>query len=231
MRVHMQTAGSGPPIVCTPGIGKTADDWAVLSAELAGQHTVVTWDLLGHGKSPVPEEPSEYTRDRALDDLDDVITAALTPDSSAPLVLLGHSLGGYLTLAWRATRSTLPHPPLAAMVVMATGPGFRDDAKREAWNDRSRRNAHRFGVPRQAAELNLQEDGVVIQKVPEMDLPVLVVVGSEDRADIQGGCGYLAAKLPDARLVTIEGGDHLMHEDPAHAATIATAIQEFLASA
>jgi hypothetical protein len=37
-----------------------------------------------------------------------------------------------------------------------TGPGFRDPEKREQWNERSRRNAHRFGVPVQAAELNLQ---------------------------------------------------------------------------
>lgn len=228
MRVHMQTAGSGPPIVCTPGIGKTADDWTALTTELSDQHSVVTWDLLGHGKSPVPEEQSEYTRDRALDDLDDVIAAARTTDPDAPLVLLGHSLGGYLTLAWQATRTAAEHPSPAALVVMATGPGFRDDAKREAWNERSRRNAHRFGVPPQAAELNLQEDGVVIQQVPEMTVPTLVIVGSEDRADIQGGCGYLAAKLANAELVTIDGGDHLMHEDPVHAAAIAAAIGAFL---
>jgi len=234
MRVHaeLHEACAVPTevIVATPGIGRTADDWAVLQAQLAENYSLAAWDLPGHGQSPVPDDLSEYTRDRAIDDLDDVTawTGATAP------VMLGHSLGGYLTMAWAVARSS--HAPEArpdaispkALVLMATGPGFRDDEKRDAWNARSRRNAHRFGVPPQAAELNCQEDSIVIERIPQLNVPTLVLVGSEDRPDIAGGCGYLAKKMPNATLVTIDGGDHLMHEHPDHSALIADQIRAFL---
>ena len=86
----------------------------------------------------MPEDPAQYTRDAALADLDDVLATI-----DGPAVLVGHSLGGYLALAHAATRPGAT----AGIVVLNTGPGFRDPEKREGWNERSRRNAHRFGVP------------------------------------------------------------------------------------
>ena len=90
---------------------------------LEDRFTVVAWDLLGHGQSPVPEDPELYSRDGALDDLDDVIA-----ELEEKPTLIGHSLGGYLSLAYAATRPGA----IRGMVVMATGPGFRDPDKREA---------------------------------------------------------------------------------------------------
>jgi pimeloyl-ACP methyl ester carboxylesterase len=40
-------------------------------------------------------------------------------------------------------------------------------------------------------------------------VPTLVVVGSEDLDDVHAMAGRIAAELPDARLVTIEGAGHL----------------------
>ena len=64
------------------------------------------------------------TEARALVDIDDVIASI-----DEPVVLVGHSLGGYLSLAHAATR------PGAAkgVIVLNTGPGFRDPEKREGW--------------------------------------------------------------------------------------------------
>ena len=33
----------------------------------------LAWDLLGHGRSPVPKDPELYSRDGALQDLDDIL--------------------------------------------------------------------------------------------------------------------------------------------------------------
>ena len=181
---------------------------------------MVAVDLLGHGGSPVPDDPAEYTRDLALVDLDEVIA-----DLPAPPILVGHSLGGYLALAHAATR-----PGVAAgIVVLNTGPGFRDPDKREAWNERSRRNAHRFGVPVQAATLNLQEDSVVMDRLAEIATPTLVLAGSLDRPEYTASGQYLERKMPSARLVVIEGGEHSMHEHT-HAAEVADAIEAFAAT-
>lgn len=218
MRVHVERRGQGTPIVFLHGMGSSSETWAAQRAALEDRFTVVTWDLLGHGQSPVPEDPELYSRDGALEDLDAVLA---TLDEKP--VLVGHSLGGYLALAYAATRRN----SIRGLVVMATGPGFRDEEKREAWNARSERNAHRFGVEIQAAGLNLQHDGLVMESLPEIDVPTLALAGSEDAAPYSHSAAYLERKMPNARFVEIEGGKHMMHE-ASHATEIAELIEEFI---
>jgi len=179
---------------------------------------VIAFDLLGHGQSPVPKDPALYSRDGALADLDDVV-ATLGPKP----VLVGHSLGGYLALAYSATR----RGSVRGMVVMATGPGFRDAEKRAAWNARSERNAHRFGVEPQVAGLNLQHDGLVIESLAALDVPTLVLAGTEDAAPYTTSGAYLERKMPNARFAAIERGKHMMHEE-SHAAEIVKLIAAFV---
>jgi pimeloyl-ACP methyl ester carboxylesterase len=137
-------------------------------------------------------------------------------------VLVGHSLGGYLALAHAATRPGAT----AGIVVLNTGPGFRDPDKREGWNERSRRNAHRFGVPIQATNLNLQEDSVVMERLAEMQTPTLVLAGSADREEYTVSGQYLERKMPHARLQVIADGEHNMQES--HAVDVAAAVRAFV---
>ncbi|MEQ1699340.1 MAG: alpha/beta fold hydrolase [Ilumatobacteraceae bacterium] len=220
MRLHVVRDGAGnPPIVFLHGMGSSSATWAECMAQLAGEHDVIAIDLLGHGSSPVPDDPAEYNRDRALTDIDEVLATL-----GAPAVLVGHSLGGYLALAHAATRPGA----VRGIVVLNTGPGFRDPEKREGWNERSRRNAARFGVPVQAAELNLQHDSVVMDRLAEMATPTLVLAGSADRPEYTSSGEYLQRKMPHARLQVIEGGEHSMHES-SHAADVVAAIRTFIA--
>jgi len=225
MRLHQVRAGQGtPPIVFVHGMGSSSATWAECMALLQDRFLVVAVDLLGHGASPVPDDPAEYTRDRALDDLDELL-ADLQAETGSRAVIVGHSLGGYLALAHAATR-----PGVAAgIVVLNTGPGFRDPDKREGWNAMSRRNAHRFGVPLQVAELNLQHDSVVMDRLADMTTPTLVLAGSLDRPDYTNSGQYLERKMPHARLQVVEGGEHSMHEH-SHAAQVADAVASFIAT-
>lgn len=217
-RLHVDRAGSGrPPIVFVHGMGTSAATWKECMRLLADRHEVLAVDLLGHGESPVPDDPNEYTRDRALADLDDVLAML-----DSPAIMVGHSLGGYLALAHAATRPGA----LLGIVVLNTGPGYRDADKREGWNERSRRNAHRFGVPLQVANLNLQEDSVVMDRLADMTTPTLALAGSADRPEYTASGQYLERKMPHARFVAVEGGEHSMHEDT-HAAEVAALIEDF----
>jgi pimeloyl-ACP methyl ester carboxylesterase len=203
-------------------MGTSSATWQRCMELLEDRFSVVAPDLLGHGESPVPDDPAEYPRDRALDDLDDLL-ADIAADLDTPAVLVGHSLGGYLALAYAATRPDA----VRGVVVLNTGPGYRDPVKREEWNDRSRRNAHRFGVPEQVTTLNLQEDSVVMDRLAETATPTLVLAGSDDRPEYTGAGEYLRRKMPDARLAVVEGGGHSMHED-SHAAEVADLIADFV---
>ncbi len=216
-RLHVVRRGAGEPIVFLHGMGTSAATWARCMDLLDDRFTVVAPDLLGHGGSPVLDDPAEYTRDRTLVDLDEIIDEL---DGSP--VLVGHSLGGYLALAYAATRPDA----VRGVVVLNTGPGYRDDAKREEWNARSRRNAHRFGVPEQVTTMNLQEDSVVMDRLAEMTTPTLVLAGGDDRPEYTGAGQYLERKMPNARLVIVDGGGHSMHEDT-HASEVAELIAVF----
>jgi pimeloyl-ACP methyl ester carboxylesterase len=219
MRLHVTEAGDGPAIVFIHGMGSSSATWTNCMALLAPTHRVVGIDLLGHGASPVPDDPAEYTRDGALNDIDDLL--ATLP----PTVLVGHSLGGYLAMAHAATRPNVAR----GIVVLNTGPGFRDPEKREQWNERSRRNAHRFGVPVQAAELNLQHDSVVMDRLADLTVPTLFLAGDADRPEYTASGQYVERKMVNGRFVAIAGGEHAMHEST-HAEQVARTIADFVAS-
>ena len=211
-------SGSGPAIVFLHGLGMSAYTWDAVTARLSDRFTTVAVDLPGHGDSPCPDDPAAFTRDAALNDIDDVLATL-----DGPAVIVGHSLGGYLALAHAATRPDVTR----GVVVLNTGPGFRDPEKRQAWNDRSNRNAHRFGVPERVATMNLQEDSVVMVRVAEMSVPTLVLAGGDDRPEYAGAGQYLERKMPNARLVVLDGGGHSMHEDT-HATEVAQLVADFV---
>ena len=220
VRLNVISRGSGPPIVFLHGMGASAATWDAVGEALSDRYLTVAVDLPGHGGSPCPDDPDRFTRDAALADVDELLATL-----DEPAILVGHSLGGYLALAHAATR-----PGAARGIVVAnTGPGFRDPEKREAWNARSRRNAHRFGVPERVADLNLQHDSVVMDRLAEIATPTLVLVGGADRPEYVGSGQYLERKMLDARLVVIDGGEHSMHEHT-HAADVAEHIAHFEAA-
>ena len=220
MQLNTVQSGSGPAIVLLHGLGKTAHTWDAVAERIADRFTIIAIDLPGHGDSPCPDDADVFTRDAALADLDEVLASV-----EGRAVLVGHSLGGYLALAHAATRPASTR----GIVILNTGPGFRDPKKREAWNERSQRNAHRFGLPERVAALNLQDDSVVMDREADIATPTLILAGGDDLPEYAGAGQYLERKMPNARLVVLEGGGHSMHEG-SHADEVASIIAEFVAA-
>jgi len=52
-----------------------------------------------------------------------------------------------------------------------------------------------------------QQDARVIDSLPTIDVPTLVVIGSDD-ATFLGGSQYMASKIPGASLEQVEGARH-----------------------
>jgi abhydrolase domain-containing protein 6 len=88
--------GSGPSVVLIHGMAASLYDWEALAPALAGEgyHTLAV-DLLGHGDSHKPEDPRAYTLESLYASLEEWVEHL---DAPPPYHLVGHSLGGYLSL-------------------------------------------------------------------------------------------------------------------------------------
>jgi pimeloyl-ACP methyl ester carboxylesterase len=171
---------------------------------LAGDHHVVTWDLRGHGRSEVP--PGLYTRDDALADLGTVVDAAMA-ESGGPALLVGHSLGGYFSLAY-----TLGRPEtVRGLALLSTGPGFRNPDSMAKYNRGVATMAAAAGLAENVAHVGLHHDSMVIDRLAEITCPTLIICGVDDRPVYVIGVRYLAERLADATLVEIEGAAHEPH--------------------
>ena len=194
--------------------------WDAQVEALAARHTVVTWDLRGHGRSA--PYPGPYTRAapgrQLLGDLHARVggkpreggagvAAVRVAERAHPCV--GHSVGGYLSLA-----HALLHPDtVAALAVLSAGPGFRNRERRAAYNRSVETVAERCGFSREVAEVAVQHDSLVIDGLGGITCPTAVIVGADDWHVYVAGSRHLAANLPDARLVEVTGAGHDVHRE------------------
>jgi pimeloyl-ACP methyl ester carboxylesterase len=80
--------GHGPALLFIHGIGDSSDTWTPLVGELAGDHTIIAPDLLGHGRSAKPR--ADYSVAAYANAMRDLL-AVLDIDRAT---VVGHSLGG-----------------------------------------------------------------------------------------------------------------------------------------
>jgi pimeloyl-ACP methyl ester carboxylesterase len=221
--IRYQVSGSGrPPLLLTHGYGATSAMFGPNVTAAGTRNQVVTWDIRGHGGSEYPADPDRYSPAAALDDMS-AILAELGIDRA---VLGGHSLGGYLSLALALARPEL----VAGLVLIDTGPGFRNDAARDEWNRRANKTAARLeeqglaalgssaelhsgehrdasGLIHAARQTLTQYDSHVLDGLPRIDVPALVIVGADD-APFLAAADYMSAKIPQARKVVIPAAGH-----------------------
>ena len=147
--------------------------------------------------------------------------AAAGGNADNPAVLVGHSLGGYLSLC-----AAIQHPRLVkALVLIATGPGFRDETAREQWNRFALSMDLGADAHPAARHLGVHSDATVIDGLREIQVPALVIVGSEDRRFLAAK-DYLAGRIPNASGVVIGGARHSVHVT--HSGEVGRAILAFL---
>lgn len=92
----MQKAGAGwPTVVIEPGSGRSSAEWQEIVASVARVTRVVSYDRAGLGESEPAPTPRTFADQVA--DLHALLRAA---DISPPYVLVGHWLGGLLSLLY-----------------------------------------------------------------------------------------------------------------------------------
>jgi 2-succinyl-6-hydroxy-2,4-cyclohexadiene-1-carboxylate synthase len=114
--------GNGPPLVLLHGFTGSSDSWSRVGHDLARHHRVIAIDLIGHGASSAPRDPSRYGFDQALDDLAEVIYQL----GLARAAWLGYSMGGRLALGL-----ALRHPNrVSSLILESATPGIQDEGER-----------------------------------------------------------------------------------------------------
>lgn len=220
--IYYEAHGQGPAILLSHGYSATCRMWDGQIAALRDRFRVIVWDMRGHGQSDVPADPAAYSEVATVADMAAVLHACGVENA----VISGLSLGGYMSLAFH-----LRHPSqVRALMLFDTGPGFRNDAARAAWNARARSRAdeldargfaalgssdevrmsqHRSaaGLAGAARGMLTQQDDSVIRSLETIRVPTLVLVGAND-TNFLAATDYMAAKIPGATKVTIPDAGH-----------------------
>ena len=228
VKLHYEVHGSGPALILTHGYSSTSAMWEGQIGALSKHHQLVLWDMRGHGQSDYPDDPSAYSEAHTVADM-----AALLDEVGARHAIVGGlSLGGYMSLAFYRA-----HPGrVRALLIIDTGPGFKKDDARAAWNRRAHDTGDRFereglavlksasrerstvshrdaaGLAHAARGMLTQRDARVIESLPDIEVPSLVVVGADD-APFLAASDYMAAKIPGARKVVIPAAGHAVNID------------------
>ena len=232
--VSYRIEGQGPALYLVHGIGARKTTWDKLIVGLKDQFTCVSYDLRGHGESPVP--PTPYT----LDDLVDDLEALRQKLGHEKIHVAGHSLGGMIGPAY--ARAYPEHTLSVGLLSTAAGRSEDDRAKLKAVGDAMEQNgivetlgtfvarwftdafieaypelieARLKQVKETPADVFLSVFWIyaTTEMAPwlhEVKCPCLVLTG-----ELDGGCNprlnqFIDSELPSSRLVILEGLKHAL---------------------
>ncbi len=214
-------AGSGSPVVLVHGLSGSTRWWQRNLPALADHHRVYLVDLPGFGGM------TGWQGGFALAEAADWVHAWMDAVSLSRANLVGHSMGGYISLELAArhpeavSRLTLVNPagiptghdvvsatiPLAT-AVFHTSPAFYPTLLVDGLR------AGPATVLRAASEILA---GDVRELLAEVSAPTLLIWGKNDTLVPVSAGAVMREALPNARLLVLEGAGHVSMFDRPHA--------------
>jgi pimeloyl-ACP methyl ester carboxylesterase len=89
--------GTGMPVILLHGFGESSAIWDTQVNFLKAYFRIITPDLPGSGSSPMPDVGDHYL---TMEDYAEDILNILDKENIQQCTLVGHSMGGYITLAF-----------------------------------------------------------------------------------------------------------------------------------
>jgi pimeloyl-ACP methyl ester carboxylesterase len=230
IEIDYEVSGRGRAVLMSHGYSATRRMWQGQHRVLGDRYRMISWDMRGHGQTESPDDPAQYSLDLTVADM----KALLDHLGVTRAVVGGLSLGGYVSLAF-----ALAYPAMVeALIICDSGPGYRNAEAREKWNERARERAaelearglaalggrsremqeamghHRSaqGLAHAARGMLAQKDARVIDGLPSIAVPTLVIVGDRDEPFV-APCEYMAKKIPGARLEVVKDAGHSSNLD------------------
>jgi len=232
--LHYDDIGEGPPVVLVHGVTSTGSlEWRGVVGTLADDYRCITPDLRGHGRSGLGTAP--LTIATLSGDL-----LALVEDLELKQPhLVGFSMGSHTVL-----RAVLAQPDLPASVTFIGYSSGRPPEYPQPAGDvlppgdwpvaLRRAQAHHGEDHWRALYTELSNDWMREAEHSAEDLraitcPVLVVLGAGEPEFKHRQARDLAAALPHARVESIAGADHPVHQQQAF--VVNRLVHEFIATA
>jgi pimeloyl-ACP methyl ester carboxylesterase len=191
-------ASSAPSIVLLHQLGRDASDWDDVAAALSDRFRVFALDLRGHGGST---RTPPFTFERMRDDVIRVVDALGLDRFS----LIGHSMGG--TIAFLIAQDWPDR--IDALVVEDTPPPTGSNLPIPPAEPPSP-VAFEWAVVRTIVPQLNDPDPNWWSRLTDIRARTLIVGGAESPIP-QDRLNDVAALIPNARLVTIDGAGHLVH--------------------
>lgn len=226
-RIYYEDDGDGPAILLTHGFVASTGMWDGQVAAFRDRYRLIRWDMRGHGRTECPDDPAAYGQDITVADM----SAILDHLGIETAVIAGHSLGGFMSL-----RFNVLHPErVTALILQGCGPGYRSADSRAKWNQRVDGRARTIedegfealggaaevpvSIQRSRRELALaargilaQVDAKVIDSLPNISVPTLVIIGAGDDYYLQGA-DYMASRILGAEHVVVPDAGHGVNVD------------------
>lgn len=124
--IYYEVHGSGDPVVLLHGFLESSAIWDNFLPEFSKHGQVITVDLPGHGKSDCIEEV------HTMELMADVVHAVLVETGIKKADFIGHSMGGYISLAFLEVRPEM----VSSLMLLNSTPVADSDEKKEI-RDRS----------------------------------------------------------------------------------------------
>ncbi|MFT5392937.1 MAG: pimeloyl-ACP methyl ester carboxylesterase [Gammaproteobacteria bacterium] len=222
VRIRYEDIGTGTPVLLTHGFGASVEMWAGQVSAFADRFRFICWDMRGHGESDAPAQAACYSQAETVADM----TAILDHLGIDQAVIGGHSLGGFMSLAFNVAHTSR----VKALILQGCGPGYRSDTARHTWNERAENRAQTLerggldalgggaevtvskqgtaqGLAHAARGILSQIDASVIDSLPGIGVPTLVVIGDGDTPYLTGS-KYMSDRIPGVRSVVVPGAGH-----------------------
>jgi 2-succinyl-6-hydroxy-2,4-cyclohexadiene-1-carboxylate synthase len=122
---EVRTAGHGPAVLLIHGFTGRGTDWApfLRSIHKSGHRSVVV-DLLGHGRSDAPADPTRHAIERQASDVAEILRLV----HATPAIVVGYSMGARVALRLAVTEPTL----VRGLILESPSAGIADRRERAA---------------------------------------------------------------------------------------------------
>src|SRR4051812_20227657 len=94
--VFYRVSGQGKTVVLLHGFGEDGNIWNHIEKKLKNNFRVIVPDIPGSGRSTILKNEAKPVQ---IDDYAEVIISILKNESVRSCTVIGHSMGGYITLA------------------------------------------------------------------------------------------------------------------------------------